>query len=88
MVDNETSPNEGATALPQARIIKTSGLLAEYTTGKTVAGEWFALGSVRTDGPHVDRQPAWLIVGTGKSADDAVSRLLTELEHEAQRYFR
>lgn len=86
MVDSEQSMQ--AKSFSSARVIKTSGLLAEYTTGKTVAGEWFALGSVRTELPRVDHQPAWLIVGTGESAEDAVSGLLTELEHEAQRFFR
>jgi len=88
MVDIERSPLGKAKMLPEARVIKTSGLLAEYTTGKTVAGEWFALGSVSTEMPLVDRQPAWLIVGTGQSAEDAISRLLTQLELEAQRFFR
>jgi hypothetical protein len=88
MVDIDQSPSQEAKPLPEVRIIKTSGLLAEYTTGKTVAGEWFALGSVRAETPLDARQPAWLIVGTGESAEDAVSRLLTELELEARRYFR
>jgi hypothetical protein len=88
MVDTDRSPEREAKPLQHAHIIKTSGLLAEYTTGKTVAGEWFALGSVRTEIPLESRQPAWLIVGTGESVEDAVSTLLTELEREAQRYFR
>jgi hypothetical protein len=82
MVDTTQSSSNAA------RVIRTSGLFAEYSVGKTVAGEWFALGSVRPELPLENRQPAWMIVGTGQTAEDAVSRLLTELEREAHRYFR
>ena len=88
MADDVKSPLTAGKPVENAKVIKTSGLLAEYTTGRSISGEWFALGSVREEIALDGRQPAWLIVGTGRSPEDAVSRLLTELEHEAQRHFR
>lgn len=71
-----------ATMLQPDRVIRTSGLLAEYTTGQAPSGEWFALGSVRAE-IDTERQPAWMIVGTGETVEDAVSGLLSQLEREA-----
>jgi hypothetical protein len=71
--------------LQMDRVLRTNGLLAEYSTAQAPSGEWFALGSVRPeDGSR--RQPAWMLVGTGNTVEDAVSRLLTEMERAARRY--
>lgn len=67
-----------------ARILRTKGLLAEYTTGQAPSGEWFALGTVRSE-VKLAFPPAMILVGTGSSADDAVGGLLLELESEARR---
>jgi hypothetical protein len=66
------------------RILRTRGLFAEYSTGHAPSGEWFALGTVRSESPGRN-QPAWMLVGTGESADAAVSTLLRQMEIEAQR---
>lgn len=84
MTDSERSSESGAIALRNARIIRTRGLLAEYTTGQAPSGEWFALGSVRSE-MTLPSPPAWILVGTGRSAEDAVGGLLMELETEALR---
>ncbi len=84
MADNAQSSELGATELRNARILRTRGLLAEYTTGQAPSGEWFALGSVRSELP-LQQPPAWILVGTGLSAEDAVGGLLIELETEALR---
>ncbi len=87
MIDNELSSKAEATELRTARILRTRGLLAEYTTGRAPSGEWFALGSVRGE-PPVSAPPAWILVGTGPSAEDAVGGLLIELETKARRIVR
>jgi hypothetical protein len=71
-------------SLQTVRVLRTRGLFAEYSTGQSPSGEWFALGTVRSELPGRD-QPAWMLVGTGKSADDAVTTLLHQMEHEAVR---
>jgi hypothetical protein len=73
--------------LRNARILRTRGLQAEYTTGQAPSGEWFALGSVRSDVSLIT-PPAWILVGTGSSAEDAVGGLMIELETEARRIVR
>lgn len=70
--------------LQTARVLRTKGLLAEYSTGRSPSGEWFALGTVRSELPGRD-QPAWMLVGTGETADDAVSTLQRQMESEARR---
>jgi hypothetical protein len=74
---------EAPTQRGGARVLRCSGLLAEYSVGQTPAGVWFALGSVRsaTNGLH---HPAWVIVGTGDSAEEAVAGLQLQLEREAR----
>lgn len=84
MTDNAHSSESGATELRNARILRTQGLLAEYTTGQAPSGEWFALGSVRSELP-LTSPPAWILVGTGRSAEDAIGGLMIELETEAIR---
>lgn len=87
MTDNERTSESGARELRNARILRTRGLLAEYTTGQAPSGEWFALGSVRSEVPLIT-PPAWILVGTGPSAEDAVGGLMIELESEARRIVR
>jgi hypothetical protein len=84
MTDKAKSSESGATELRGPRVLRTAGLLAEYTTGQAPSGEWFALGSVRRE-QTLPGQPAWILVGTGSSSDDAVGGLLLELETEARR---
>ena len=87
MTDNERTSESGAKELRNARILRTRGLQAEYTTGQAPSGEWFALGSVRSDVSLIT-PPAWILVGTGSSAEDAVGGLMIELETEARRIVR
>jgi hypothetical protein len=84
MTDSERSSEKLATELKETRILRTKGLLAEYTTGQAPSGEWFALGTVRSELPLVS-PPAWVLVGTGSSAEDAIGGLMIKLESEAQR---
>lgn len=72
-------------SLQSERVLRTQGLLAEYTTGQAPSGEWFALGTVRHEVSD-RRQPAWMLVGTGRTVEDAISRLLSEMEIAAQRH--
>lgn len=83
MADSERGSVE-TTVSGQARILRTRGLLAEYSVAQRPSGEWFALGSVRSDLGLVLR-PAWVLVGTGTTAEAAVKRLQAELETEAAR---
>lgn len=63
--------------------IEADGLTAEYSTGCTPTGEWFALGTItRNGGRRVG--PASVIVGTGSSADEAVSSLTLEIRARAR----
>ena len=87
MADKATSSETGATELREIPILRTRGLLAEYTTGQAPSGEWFALGSVRSEIP-LPGPPAWILVGTGQSPEDAIGGLLLELESEAARVIR
>ncbi len=66
------------------RVVRTCGLLAEYTIGKAPSGEWFALGSIRSEQDGV-QYPAWTIVGTGLTPEAAEDVLRAELEIEARR---
>lgn len=84
MTDKAKSSESEATELRGARILRTEGLLAEYRTGQAPWGEWFALGSVRGE-LTLPGQPAWILVGAGSSADEAVGGLLIELQTEARR---
>lgn len=71
--------------MPQGvHVVRTCGLLAEYTIGKAPSGEWFAYGSVRSEHDGV-QYPAWTVVGTGLTPEAAVIVLQTELEAEARR---
>ena len=85
MTDNERSSQPGATELRDAPILRTKGLLAEYTTGQAPSGEWFALGTVRGETFRL-KEPAWLLVGMGPSREDAVANLADRLELEAARF--
>jgi hypothetical protein len=87
MTDIERTSELGAKELRNVRILQSRGLLAEYTTGQAPSGEWFALGSVRSEVP-LTTPPAWILVGTGPSAEEAVGGLMLELESEARRIIR
>jgi hypothetical protein len=87
MTDTEKTSDSGATELRNVPMLRTQGLLAEYTTGQAPSGEWSALGSVRSEIP-LSSPPAWILVGTGGSAEDAVGGLLIQLESEARRIHR
>jgi hypothetical protein len=65
--------------------VRTKGLFAEYSTGMRPSGEWFALGTVQ--GEHVTlKHPAWVIVGMGRSQEDAIASMVDRLEQEATRF--
>jgi hypothetical protein len=66
-----------------AAVLRSFGLLAEYSVGKTEAGGWFAIGSVRSVSASL-YHPAWVIVGTGTTSTDAVAALRLQLELEAR----
>lgn len=70
--------------LQPGQVLRTMGLFAEYSTGQAPSGEWFALGTVRSEEPGLDR-PAWMLVGTGETPDAAVNTLLKNMEIEARR---
>lgn len=64
-------------------IIETAGLRAEYSTGCTPTGEWFALGTiVRNVGTM--SMPAWVLVGTGVTVDEAVQSLTNAIGSQAR----
>ena len=65
-------------------IIEAEGLIAEYSTGCTPTGEWFALGTITRNGEQ-RVAPAWVVVGTGSTADEAVDSLMHEIEIRASK---
>jgi hypothetical protein len=84
MADGQRSSETEASELRAARILRTRGLWAEYTTGQSPSGEWFALGTIRSD-LALPVPPARILVGAGRSAEDAVGGLLVQMETEARR---
>ena len=67
--------------------IEVEGLTAEYSTGCTPTGEWFALGTIVREG-GAKATPAWVVVGTGATMDEAVQNLTSEMEVKASGYAR
>ncbi|MBA2454894.1 MAG: hypothetical protein H0V47_17140 [Chloroflexia bacterium] len=65
------------------RLIETSGLTAEYSTGCTPTGEWFALGTIVREVGKTS-MPAWVLVGTGTSVEDAIQNLSNEIGTQAR----
>lgn len=63
--------------------IEADGLTAEYSTGCTPTGEWFALGTITRRGDE-RVTPAWVVVGTGSTADEAVNSLTSEIQVRAR----
>jgi hypothetical protein len=63
--------------------IEVSGWKAEYSTGRTPTGEWFALGTITHSGEK-RAMPAWVVVGTGTTVDEAVSNLTLEVRSQAE----
>jgi len=84
MEHTATVPLDGEMVAGSAPVISVRGLLAEYTVGKAATGSWFALGSVRSE-TGAGNRPAWVLVGTGDCAEDAVAGLRIELERAASR---
>jgi hypothetical protein len=74
----------GAAVLQPERVLRAEALFVEYSTGQTPSGEWFALGTVRGDAP-LQAPPAWMLVGTGASIEDAIDGLRAQLELESSR---
>ncbi|HEX5166604.1 MAG TPA: hypothetical protein VFV93_14465 [Thermomicrobiales bacterium] len=64
--------------------IHSNGLVAVYSLGQTPAGEWFAIGSVRSTVVALNH-PAWIIVSTGTSKEATVEALQAQLEVESRR---
>jgi len=71
----------------RAMVIEAEGLIAEYSTGCTPTGEWFALGTIVQNG-GVRTTPAWVVVGTGATADEAVHNLTVEVRGQARASLR
>lgn len=65
------------------RLIESAGLTAEYSTGCTPTGEWFALGTIVRDVGAIS-MPAWVVVGTGASVEDAIQNLTYEIGTQAR----
>ncbi len=76
-------PTEVAHETADAPVVRSLGLMAEYSIGQAETGEWFAIGSVRSISA-ARYHPAWVIVGTGSSANDAVAALQLQLDGEAR----
>ena len=81
--------NQGGVTVPgsaperSVRMIEIAGLTAEYSTGCTPTGEWFALGTiVRKVG--TTSMPAWVVVGTGANVEDAIQNLTNEIGTQAR----
>ena len=68
-------------------IIETEGLTARYSTGCTTTGEWFALGTIVREGA-LKTMPAWVVVGTGGTVDEAVQNLTAEVGAQARNVAR
>lgn len=64
--------------------VQVGMLRAEYTLAKAQAsGEWVAVGTVRSlQSPSCP--PAWILVGLGDSASEAVEDLRRQLERKTQ----
>lgn len=81
--------NQGRVAVSESvqersiRLIETAGLTAEYSTGSTPTGEWFALGTVIREAGKTSL-PAWVLVGTGTNEDEAIQNLTTEIGTQAR----
>jgi hypothetical protein len=80
MTDRDQTREESV----RPRVLRTKGLFAEYNVAQRPGGEWFALGSVRSEPPLTSRA-AWVLVGTGSTAEAAVGRLQVELDSAARR---
>lgn len=65
------------------RVIETAGLSAEYSTGCTPTGEWFALGTIVRSSGSIST-PAWVVVGTGTSVEQAIESLTEEIGVQAR----
>jgi hypothetical protein len=64
-------------------VIEADGLVAEYSTGRTPTGEWFALGTIVRD-RGMRTMPAWVVVGTGESMEEALESLTLEIRSQAR----
>lgn len=85
-MDNQTGVSVyGPASSEQSQTLRSGRLTAEYSTGRTPTGDYFALGTIRGD-EDAPLRPAWVIIGTGLSEEDAIRHLTRELEHQAQRF--
>lgn len=82
MTAQRIAPVSNGSATTRPNVIKAAGLAAEYSTGCTPTGEWFALGTILREGT-LTSMPAWVVVGTGTTRDEAVSNLATEISAQA-----
>lgn len=67
---------------PTKPTIEVEGLTAQYSTGCTPTGEWFALGTIARNG-KLKTTPAWVVVGTGTTKEEAVQSLTSEVRLQA-----
>ena len=64
--------------------IHTGSMSAEYSVTQSAAtGKWVAVGTVRSLLPTAKR-PAWILVGLGGTALDAVDDLRRQLERQVE----
>jgi hypothetical protein len=67
------------------RQISVGPLRAEYSLAhSTVTGDWVAIGTIRSL-PSLSMPPAWILVGLGDSASDAIEDLRQQMEWQAIR---
>jgi hypothetical protein len=83
MTDQDSFAISNDTLDRRAPVIETDGLVAEYSTGCTPTGEWFALGTIVSE-RGTRTMPAWVVVGTGTSMEEAVDSLALEVRSQAQ----
>lgn len=70
-------------SVKQERVVEIQGFRAEYSTGQRRGGDWFALGTVRSQARNLERgQGTWMIVGAGVSAEDAVQEMTEQLRRQ------
>lgn len=63
-------------------IITVGDVHAEYSTGRRANGEWFALANVNP-APRIAVGPARLVIGLGRSAEEALQRMTAHIETDA-----
>jgi hypothetical protein len=63
-------------------IVRIGDVSAEYSTGRRSNGEWFALANL-SPRRRVAVGPATLVIGLGRSAEEALQRMTARIEDES-----